>query len=126
MGYHMNQQKADFVIPFEQINATLAVIKNLKGNFSWVNTEKVAQATNIEEAFNAWRWIIELDANDDIINIQFRGEKLGDDKDLFDCIAQYVKEGSYIQMVGEDGEIWRWVFRNKQCIEVAAVLTFPE
>jgi hypothetical protein len=33
------------------------------------------------------------------------------------AIAPYVEENSYIEMVGEDGDRWRWVFKNGKCEE---------
>ena len=36
---------------------------------------------------------------------------------MFNCIATFVEDGSYIEMVGEDGDLWRWVFTNNNNCE---------
>lgn len=40
-----------------------------------------------------------------------------DDEVLFEVIAPFVKEGSYIQFAGEDGLIWRYSFKNGKYVE---------
>lgn len=40
-----------------------------------------------------------------------------DDEALFEVIAPFVKEGSYIQFAGEDGSIWRYSFKNGKYVE---------
>jgi len=55
-----------------------------------------------------------------ITDILFEGEKIGNESSFFKAIAPFVKEGSFIEMVGEDGEKWRWVFENGQCVEKQA------
>ena len=110
--------------------AALAAIKAMAGretiqdsggrHFSWVTTQEFLDADTLEEALDAWRWNLEPDWK----QIQFNGEKLGDDKLLFDAIAPYVEAGSFIEMHGEDGEIWQWVFNGKTCREVTAQIIF--
>lgn len=92
--------------------------------FSWVYTDSVLKSKNLEEALKAWRWEVDLDEDLNIININFIGEKLGDDINLFEAIAPFVEDGSYIEMSGEDGDIWRWVFEDGKCIEKNAIITF--
>ena len=65
-----------------------------------------------------------VDVKDEMNSIYFEGEKYGDDDLIFNAIAPYVEDGSYIQMNGEDGAIWRWVFENGKCVEKQATITF--
>ncbi len=53
----------------------------------------------------------------DVIGISFVGEKSSDEKLVFDLISPYVEAGSYIEMSGEDGEVWRFLFDGKSCEE---------
>lgn len=41
----------------------------------------------------------------------FIGEELGDDQKVFEILSPFMNDG-YIEMMGEDGDIWRWVFEN--------------
>ena len=60
-----------------------------------------------------WRWDIEEnDRTGAVTDIWFAGEKLGDDETLFQAIAPWVKDGSFIEMMGEDGAFWKWVFQD--------------
>jgi hypothetical protein len=82
-------------------------------HFSWVTTDDFALAKTLEVALEAWRWPAVVDEKTgDIVGIEHRGEKRGDDPVLWDAIAPFVESGSYIQMSGEDGNIWRWCFDN--------------
>ena len=122
MGYCMNQRYSKFFISAKNKDATLEAIKGLAKqfpdeHFSWVTPEQFLSAKTLEEAMDAWRWEIDLDEKGNVEEISFCGEKIGDDKLLFDAIAPWVKKGSYIEMQGEDGEQWRWNFDGKTCKE---------
>ena len=130
----MDQRGSNFYISFNDIENTLTAIKNLAGmetikdssgaHFSWVGTKEFLEASTLNEAFEAWRWNIALDEEGSVVDLYFEGEKIGDDKILFDAIAPYVKEGSFIEMQGEDGALWRWVFSNGECEERYATIVW--
>lgn len=63
---------------------------------------------------------LKYDDDGNIVDISFYGEKLGDDLNVFQKIAPYVRAGSFLEMEGEDNEIWCWVFQNGKCREVKA------
>lgn len=143
MGYCMEQRGADFFIAKENFQNVVQAIKDMlkdvweKGdgcswkdgkqisaNYSWVRNEEIENANNIEQIFNAWRWQIEFDPNENINNIYFEGGKLGQDDLLFETIAPWVGEYSYIEMQGEDGFLWRWVFENGKMEEKEAKISW--
>ena len=128
MGYHINMRNSKFFISTKHVKEALNAIKSLAGketitdgsgkHFSWVNTNTFLAANTLTEALYEWRWGIKTDAKGNVVSINFEGEKLGDDNILFNAIATYVRSGSYIEMIGEDGAMWRWVFKNKAFKEV--------
>jgi len=134
MGYCIQMRDSNFVIEASNFAPALAAIKGLAGketindssgrHFSWVNTNDFVNAKTLEEAMLAWRW--EIDCGDDgsVQYIYFTGEKIGDDMILFDAIAPFVEDGSYIEMQGEDGAIWRWVFADKKVQEKYASISW--
>lgn len=63
---------------------------------------------------------LKLDDDGNITGISFCGEKLGDELMVFQRIAPYVRDGSFIEMEGMDNETWRWIFTNGKCREVKA------
>jgi hypothetical protein len=127
MGYRMSLMGCDFFIPKENKEHALLAIKNLAGketindgsgsHFRWICTDEFLNVDTLEEAMYAWRWSILEDDNGNIVDIEFCGEKSGDDKILFTAIAKYVKSGSFIEMQGEDSYRWRWVFDGDTCKE---------
>ena len=65
-----------------------------------------------------------ISENGNIFELNFAGEKLGDDEILFQAIAPFVKKDSYIEMQGECGLIWRWSFDGKTMKEKTANIMF--
>jgi hypothetical protein len=129
MGYYVSQEDAEFFISKDNFDRCLAAIKGLMGQedkmtgeswsggvqtgrwFYWVDTEKVLAAQTLIEALGAWQWEA-VTSDGDIVDILFQGEKLGADDNLFETIAPFVKCGSYIEMRGEEGELWRYFFKG--------------
>ena len=89
-------------------------------NWAWMNGNAIDGA-GVGDQFDQVRWEVEWEGRpevSDIVGIQFYGEKLGDDQQFFDIIAPLVEPDSYIQMSGEDSDMWRWVFNGDTCQEV--------
>lgn len=144
MGYCMTLREYNFCIKEEnKINAHTSIIhlmtkidklgsggliingKKVLSHYAWISTQEVLDSHTLEEAFKTWRWeLLPGDNTPDMVYLDFEGEKLGDDKLFFDTIAPYVEDGSYIEMGGEDGFIWRWIFENGKCTEKEAKITF--
>jgi hypothetical protein len=131
----MHIQEESFRIKRENFVGALSAIKGLAGqetirdasgrHFSWVDTRKFMEATTLREALRAWRWDVDIESDDgDAVGIMFEGEKYGDDPKLFDALAPFVEAGSYIEMLGEDGGRWRWIFDGHTCIEKQATITW--
>jgi hypothetical protein len=122
----MRLNESTFVIKKENTDKVLKALKNLskKQNLKWVDYLKDAET--IEEAFDEIRYDLELTNNGDYAITGFSGEKLGDDFIIFQSIAKFVQDGTYIEMVGEDGDKWRWVFKNGICKEIYSTLTWEE
>lgn len=119
MGYYMNQRECDFRIRPENKAAALAALHAMTEadtgggvrRWSWVDGDEVRRATTLEDALQAWRWNTDqVEEDGTISNIFFEGEKYGDDDQLFAALGPYVDRGSYIEMQGECGAIWRWTF----------------
>lgn len=95
MGYCMSMNDSTFFVSTENVGRVLAVMQHQP-------------------------YELKFDADGNIVDISFYGEKLGDDLKVFQKIAPYVRAGSFLEMEGEDNEIWRWVFQNGKCREVKA------
>ena len=140
MGYCIDMRAASFRVPADNFTAARdAIVKLMErgakegrgfssgGNhFSWMNDHGITAETSFEDAMKAWRYPVFLDDEGNVNDIQFWGEKLGQEDLLFEVIAPFVTPGSHIEMHGEDGTIWRWQFDGKTCKEVTAKVTFGD
>jgi hypothetical protein len=55
----------------------------------------------------------------------FDGDRMCDEIEVFlKVVAPFVKKGSFIEMEGEDGGIWRWVFNGKTFKEQEGKVSF--
>lgn len=138
MGYCMSLEDAVFSIPKSNHAPALAKIKALmqrtefmrggdsRGNrwFSWVDTQEVLSAQTLAEAMEAFRWPVDHDADGNVTSVDFTGEKLGEDQHLFGVLAEFVADGSFVEMRGEDGALWRWVFSGGQVAEKHATVSW--
>ena len=94
-------------------------------HFAFVESKAYENANSVHEAMKAWRWFVDCDDEDNIITTEFLGEKLGDEDILFEAIAPFVRDGSTIQMAGEDGKIWRWIFHQGTVQQQEGRVVFP-
>lgn len=132
MGYCMDQRESSIFIAKKDRPKLKAAINALMsrasaqpgGKFRWVDTATVLQARKLDEQLEEWLWAPEYDADGNIIDLIFQGEKAGDDIELFKAIAPYVQAGSFIEMQGEDGTLWRWHFDGADCEELDAEVRF--
>jgi len=133
MGYYMNSsgnavriKKERFAEALEAVKA-LASQESLMGggsysvsdgkkietrHFSWVDTEAFLKAETLVDALTEWRWKAILSDSGDIDEVEFDGEKLGNDDVLWQALAPFVEPGSVIYCHGEDGTDWRWTFKD--------------
>lgn len=123
MGYYMDQRETKFKFKNGTDKEILSAIKNVVNEgkvSSWVDKNVVNKSTTFEDAIGECRWeYYKIDET-----LWFEGEKLGDDYNLFCAVAPFVEDGSYIEMSGEDGCLWRWVFENGKCKEIYPTITW--
>ena len=66
-----------------------------------------------------------FDNRGNIDGVEFCAEKLHEEFSMFREIAPFVRDGSFIEMRGEDSLVWRWVFRDGTCHEVDPLWPVP-
>ena len=112
MGYYITIIDSTVFIAEENLDALFITLKALRPS-GWVSSQDIGDATNVTDLFKAWRWEPEYDENGNIKQLNFDGEKLGSEEELFDAIAPYVRDWSHIEAQGEEYDArWRWVFRD--------------
>lgn len=126
MGFGMRQVASYFIIRKENLPATLQAIKELHGketvklgpkhHFRYANPD-FYKAETIDKIFKDWRWTPSFNEEGDLDDLQFRGEKLGDEEILFKQIAPFVEHGCDIEMTGDNDARWVWAFENGEFYE---------
>ena len=125
--------KSEFTLKREFFADALEALCSLAGqetvcskdvaHFMWISAKDFSQAKTLEEMFGTLRWPVHIDEIG-IEEIDFSGEKLGDEDIFFSAIAPYVEEASYIMVANEEGEIWKWVFTGQVCKRQKARIIF--
>ena len=128
MSYFMMKLEDDFRIERTNYQAACTALKELIShrNLERVNRElliKSCDMGNLHDALVHCRWESE-EEEDGIVRIVPTETYLGDDSEIFAAIAPFVVENSFITMLGEEKEIWRWIFKNGTCIEETAEVVF--
>jgi len=121
----MRQADAAFVIPKTKHAEALQKLKTAQtaSPFTWASNNEVARAVTLAEAMQAFCWPVAHDVDGNITSIRFEGEKAGDDLRLFETLAAFVEDG-FIEMHGEDGSRWRWIFSGGNVHEKAAKMSW--
>lgn len=120
MGYTIEQLDSKFYMKEESKADALRALKVLFADDKdrdWIHAHDILNSHCLERAMAICRWELEEDGSGNCIGINFTGDRLGDDEDILRAVAPYVENGSYIKMLGEDGETWTWIFRNKELQE---------
>lgn len=115
MGYCITMTDENFKMKQSNFEEALKCLKNLAQEkyLKWVTDDLVLDATTFEEAMDACRYTLCFDEEyEDVVGIEFNGEKLGNDDDIFTVIAPFVESGSYIKFAGEDGDRWQFKFKD--------------
>lgn len=121
MGYCARLDDAKFFIAEEN---KYEAYRKLKKDLYDVNG--VQKARCLEDVLKVYGFDSWLDSDDNICDIDFIGDKLWDEEILFNLLAPFVKDGSYIEMFGEDGERWRWTFNNGQFKTITAKVVWED
>lgn len=119
MGYCVRMNESTIKIKYEYSDNIIDVLqKYIKDNdLPWIDYYDVMESYTLPMIMESIRYVL-TPINDYEYEIDyFTGEKLGDDFKLFAQIAPYIEDG-YIEYQGEDGDLWRYVFKDGKVREV--------
>lgn len=116
MGYCVSLVGSNVKFKKADADVILLVLKDFAKNKSlmWCDEDGILESDDIEECFEKLRYPL-TEKEDYYIIDDFYGEKLGDEKKIFNSIYKYIEKGSYLEYVGEDGDRFRLVFGDKEC-----------
>lgn len=114
MGYCIEMKESNILIKKEKQEELLHELNNWaksKNCIMWANKYELENETDLEDFFGEMRYECEF-KEQNIVDLCFYGEKLGNDMQFFEIVLKYSKDGSYIEMLGEDGDLWRYQYIN--------------
>ena len=146
MGYCISKNKSKFAIRAGDVPSAFKALQDLGVGqnddrahgasfehgrqtarwFSWMNGCDPSSWKSISDAMSDWRYPVTLDETGSVVSIDFDGEKIGDENVMFAAIAPFVAKGSFLELQGEDGALWRWVFDGKAMREVQAKISWEK
>ena len=130
MGYYINIQESNFVIPAHNLDKALERFKALnhdpnaiKGGgrwssgeenerwFSWMPSDYDQTVTSAQEVLEmlGFDCMIQEDGG---LNVHGYDSKIGDETQFLNAIRDLVDVSCYIIWRGEDGEFWKWTPRG--------------
>lgn len=75
-----------------------------KTHLMWIEKSILLKCDNVEDLFDNLRYEVKYyDASDSYRITDFFGEKLGEDKEIFEILSKYLEDG-FIEFLGEDGD----------------------
>lgn len=121
MGYCVEIEESTISFDKDKIDKLMDKVKRdfredkIEGR--WIDKNEVIEAEDVEEFFDALR--LAIYEHRSMYKIDYlSGEKLdGCELQLYNSMAEFVDDG-YIEYLGEDGERWRYVFKDGKCEEV--------
>lgn len=113
MGYCVSVVEHDFKIKYENIDKIVKEINKYSlasGKQRWLDSD------NIVDIFGDLSYTLEF-KKDFYCITGFNGKKLGDEFGIFNLIATYVEEGSYITYRSENEHTFSYVIHRGKCKE---------
>lgn len=107
MGYDMWQRDVSFFIAVNDIPLVEQALN------AFENVEK-----SLEDHFFDYDFEVYFDSDGNVEDVVFVGEKITGQYEFLAAMVPYVQEGSYLEFVGEDYAMWRWVYRNGKLDEI--------
>ena len=115
MSYFMEQQDSRFCILSKNVEPARQAICHVMDSYDWFDTNDIE---SLSDAVSQFGWGIVLDDSGNVTDIAQWIDNMNEENLLFTALAPFVVSESYIQMVGEDTKMWRWVFDGVCCKKI--------
>lgn len=137
MGYYVRITSNNFMIPAENLDAALTVLKALNtdpahdemknhdssgAHYSWMTPNYHETVTSAEEVFKMLGF--ETESNEHGLTLVHYDDKTGKEQYFLAAVAHLVTPESYIEWTGDDGELWRLDFDGKTMTERVGQIVF--
>lgn len=133
MGYCIHLREAVFTIPASKVADALEAVMNGKGSYESPqhyigkikNYKHLPPALKLSELVDqTWGFSLKPNENGGIQGIEWEWEKSHNENEVMMLLGPFVDAGCYVEMGGEDGAAWRYIFDGKTCVEKEAKLVW--
>lgn len=127
MGYSIRLHDNRFTIQADKTAAALAALKGESdhNSFQWTDDLTIQETDTLSDALEECGWPLTLDADGNVVDIHFCNDKAGEEARIFTTLAPFVDSGCYIEIRGEDGDRWRYVFDGHSMKTVRPTVVWP-
>lgn len=81
----------------------------------WVDECEIINAETLEDAFEEIGYVLCLKDDGFYYLDYMSNEKLGEEEEIFNSIAKHIVKGTYLEYMGGDGDLFRFVFNGEKC-----------
>ena len=124
MGYYAQLRSSKIYIQHE------ALVAEFLNNGPLIKVLRTERTINCLNAFiNALADTVNLDNKGNVTGLSYGRSKVGWQDSFFSKLAPLVQSGSYLEFVGEEQEIWRYLFCNDKVFEqwpTKITITYPK
>jgi hypothetical protein len=131
MGYYVTLENVDFTIPADKVADAFEAMKALNSRddlktggswqggkqterwFAWMDADYDKTCKDAKAILDMLGFEVEV-ADDGGLSLVGYDSKTGSEEHFVRTLAPFVKEGSYMEWRGEEGDRWRWVILNGQ------------
>lgn len=105
MGYQIELTDHDLVIEKKHFPEVMSALMGMNGKgFGYFTT--ISEEDDIIDRFECARYEVYFNEDGDLVLVDFTGEKFADDDKIWRRLSGFVKPGSYMEWLGEDGATW--------------------
>lgn len=102
MGYCVKALEIEIVVPVSKIGEAETRLQQFYCD---------EKDTRLEQLLHNEGWDNERDKEGNVVINGFGSDKVGPEtEEMWGIMAEYIRDGGYAYMQGEDGNRWRWVF----------------
>lgn len=114
MGYSIQQRDSEFSIRPENVAPAFeALMEHI--------AEELKDATDLRQALLSFNW----ETDKTYTWLWFTGDRYSEYYPLiFSLLAPFVTSGSWVEMQGQEGEIWRWEFTDGEVYEQEGIIAW--
>jgi len=94
----------------------------LRNNSIFVDAQNTEAVVKI---FTDAGYETDFDAQGNIVGCNTDGSGIVDEDTIYEALAPYMRDGSFLELCNEMGDTWRWVFIGGKHMRMNAVVLWP-